>query len=71
MPGYTHLQPAQPITFGYYLLGVAYALEWAWQRISECFPRINKNPLGAGACAVVTFPIDREMTTHLLGFEAG
>ena len=40
MPGYTHLQPAQPITFGYYLLGVAYALERDWQRISECFPRI-------------------------------
>ncbi len=70
MPGYTHLQPAQPITFGYYLLGVAYALERDWQRISECYARINMNPLGAGACAGVTFPIDRRMTAHLLGFDA-
>lgn len=70
MPGYTHLQPAQPITFGYYLLGVAYALGRDWQRISECFARINQNPLGAGACAGVTFPIDRGMTTQLMGFEA-
>lgn len=70
MPGYTHLQPAQPITFGYYLLGVAYAIGRDWQRIAECYARINMNPLGAGAFAGVTFPIDRQMTTQLLGFDA-
>ena len=69
MPGYTHFQPAQPITFGYYLLGAAFALERDWQRISECYVRINQNPLGAGACAGVTFPIDRQMTARLMGFD--
>lgn len=69
MPGYTHMQPAQPITFGYYLLGIAHALERDYQRISQCYTRINLNPLGAGALAGTPFPIDRRMTADLLGFD--
>jgi argininosuccinate lyase len=70
MPGYTHLQPAQPITFGYYLLGVAQALERDHARLAECWPRLNVNPLGTGALAGTSFPIDRALTTRLLGFDA-
>jgi len=68
MPGYTHLQPAQPITFGYYILGIAQALERDAQRLEQSYARINLNPLGAGALAGTTFPIDRMETTRLLGF---
>ena len=69
MPGYTHLQPAQPITFGYFLLGIAHALERDYRRIAECYPRINMNPLGTGALAGTSFPIDRAMTAEFLGFD--
>lgn len=68
-PGYTHLQPAQPITFGYYLLGVAHGIERDYQRISECYERINMSPLGAAAIAGTSFPIDRVGTAGALGFE--
>lgn len=69
MPGYTHMQPAQPITFGYYLLGIAHALERDQERISQCYARINLSPMGACALAGTTFPIDRGMTAELLGFD--
>ncbi|WP_274426900.1 argininosuccinate lyase [Chelativorans sp. YIM 93263] len=68
-PGYTHLQPAQPITFGYYLLGVAHGIERDYQRIADCYTRINKCPLGAAAIAGTSFPIDRKMTALALGFD--
>jgi argininosuccinate lyase len=68
MPGYTHLQPAQPVTFGWYLLGIAQALERDGQRLDQAYPRLNLNPLGAGALACTTFPIDRMETARLLGF---
>jgi len=68
MPGYTHLQPAQPVTFGFYLCGIAKALERDTQRIVDCYQRINVSPLGAGAIAGTSFPIDREMTAGLLAF---
>ncbi|HSB69729.1 MAG TPA: argininosuccinate lyase [Candidatus Methylomirabilis sp.] len=68
MPGYTHLQPAQPVTFGWYLLGIAQALERDGQRLDQAYPRLNRNPLGAGALAGTTFPIDRQETARLLGF---
>lgn len=67
MPGYTHLQPAQPITFGHYLAGVAAALERDTQRIVAVYPGVNLSPLGAGALAGTTFPIDRQYTSALLG----
>jgi argininosuccinate lyase len=68
MPGYTHLQPAQPITFGYYLLGLAQALTRDHDRLDGCYRRLNANPLGTGAMAGTSFPIDRDLTTALLGF---
>jgi argininosuccinate lyase len=69
MPGYTHLQPAQPLTFGYYLAGLAHALERDYRRIIGCWPRINVCPLGAGALAGTSFPIDRVATAGWLGFD--
>lgn len=69
MPGYTHLQPAQPITFGWYLAGVAQALERDQRRLAEGWPRINRSPLGAGAIAGTSFPIDRSATAAFLGFD--
>lgn len=70
MPGYTHLQPAQPVTFGYHLAGFAHGLERDYQRIVECLRRTNVSPLGAGAMAGTSFKIDRDATAQLLGFDA-
>ncbi|MGE3994529.1 MAG: argininosuccinate lyase [Variibacter sp.] len=69
MPGYTHMQPAQPITFGYYLLGIAAGLERDYGRIAGCWERLNRCPMGAGALAGTTFPIDRDDVAALLGFD--
>jgi argininosuccinate lyase len=69
MPGYTHLQPAQPITFGHYLVGVAAALERDTHRLAAVYPSVNLSPLGACALAGTTFPIDRQYTSSLLGFD--
>lgn len=69
MPGYTHLQPAQPITFGWYLLGILKAIERDYERIESCCARINLNALGAGALAGTSYPISRRRTAELLGFE--
>lgn len=68
MPGYTHLQPAQPITFGYYLLNVAAGLEREQARIAGAYGRIDCCPLGSAALAGTSFPIDRDRTAVLLGF---
>lgn len=68
MPGYTHLQPAQPITFGYYLLNVAAGLEREQERIAAAYPRIDLCPLGSAAFAGTSFAIDRDRTARLLGF---
>lgn len=70
MPGYTHLQPAQPVTFGWYLLGLLKAFERDHDRIAGCYQRINLNPLGAGALAGTSYPISRTRTQELLGFDA-
>jgi argininosuccinate lyase len=69
MPGYTHLKPSQPITFGYYLTGVAAALERDTRRVERAWDATNLNPLGAAAMAGTSFPLDRQMTTRLLGFD--
>lgn len=69
MPGYTHLQPAQPITFGYYLTGLASALERDAERLLDAWKRVNLSPMGAAALATTTFPIDRALTAELLGFD--
>ena len=70
MPGYTHLQPAQPITYGFYLCGVAQALARDGDRLAQAYDGINRSALGAGALAGTSFAIDREATARLLGFAA-
>ncbi len=69
MPGYTHLQPAQPITFGYFLTNVAAALSREHDKIAAVYSRINLCSLGAAALAGTSFPIDRHRTAALLGFD--
>jgi argininosuccinate lyase len=69
MPGYTHLQPAQPITFGFYLTGLASALERDAARLLDAWPRLNLSPMGAAALATTTFPVDRALVARLLGFD--
>lgn len=68
MPGYTHLQHAQPITFGWYLLGLENALARDSGRLEDALARMDECPLGAGALAGTRFAIDRERTAKLLGF---
>jgi len=68
MPGYTHLQPAQPTTVAHWLLSYESALGRDVERLLDCYARVNRSPLGAGAFAGVSFPIDRERTAALLGF---
>ena len=69
MPGYTHLKPAQPISFGYYLSAVANALERDSRRMERVYETVNLCPLGAAALAGTSFPIDRNLTARLLGFD--
>ena len=69
MPGYTHLQRAQPVTFGHYLCAWAMMLVRDAGRLSDARKRLNQCPLGACALAGTTFPIDREMTAAALGFD--
>ena len=65
---YTHLQPAQPVTFAHYLLSYFDALTRDFQRIKEAFERVNQSPLGSCALATTSFPINRDRTSDLLGF---
>jgi len=65
---YTHLQPAQLVTFAHYLLSHFAALERDLQRLQSTYTRVNLCPLGAGALATTSFPINRERTAELLGF---
>ena len=69
MPGLTHLQSAQPVTAGHHLLAWVEMLERDWQRCRDCRRRVNISPLGSGALAGTSFPIDREMTAAELGFQ--
>lgn len=68
MPGFTHLQVAQPVTFGHHLLAWNEMLERDWGRLGDCLQRLNQCPLGAAALAGTTFPINRHMTAEALGF---
>jgi argininosuccinate lyase len=70
MPGFTHLQTAQPVTFGHHLLAWNEMLERDFARLQDCRKRTNVMPLGAAALAGTTYPIDRAMTAELLGFDA-
>ena len=69
MPGFTHLQVAQPVTFGHHLLAYAEMFERDMERLQDCRKRINRLPLGAAALAGTTFPINRHRTAELLGFD--
>lgn len=66
--GYTHLQHAQPTTFGHHLLAYANALRRDYERLMDAYKRVDMNPLGSAALTTTSFPIDRKMTTELLGF---
>lgn len=66
--GYTHLQHAQPTTFAHHLLAYANALRRDYERLMDAYKRVDMNPLGSAALTTTSFPIDREMTTELLGF---
>ncbi|MBT2571679.1 argininosuccinate lyase [Planococcus sp. ISL-110] len=68
VPGYTHLQRAQPISFGHHLMTYFWMLQRDKERLMESVKRIDISPLGAGAMSGTTFPIDREMSAELLGF---
>jgi argininosuccinate lyase len=69
MPGYTHLQHAQPTTLAHHLLSYCDAYLRDLERMNNSYRRINLNPLGAGALATTSFPIDRDKTAQLLGFD--
>jgi len=69
MPGFTHLQTAQPITFGHHMMAWFEMLQRDQERLADCNKRVNIMPLGAAALAGTTYPIDRRLTAGLLGFE--
>jgi argininosuccinate lyase len=69
MPGFTHLQTAQPVTFGHHLLAYVEMLDRDRGRLADCRRRLNECPLGSAALAGTAFPIDRAMTAEALGFD--
>lgn len=69
MPGFTHLQVAQPVSFGHHMLAYVEMLGRDDERMADCRKRVNRMPLGAAALAGTTYPIQRETTARLLGFE--
>jgi argininosuccinate lyase len=71
IPGYTHLQRAQPVYFAHHLLAYVEMIERDYQRLGHCFLRVNVCPLGSGALAGSTLPLDRELVATLLGFVDG
>ena len=70
IPGYTHLQRAQPVSLAHHLLAYFAMCQRDWQRLTDLQKRINISPLGCGALAGTTFPIDREFSANLLGFDS-
>ncbi len=68
LPGFTHLQTAQPITFGHHMLAWFEMLQRDRERLADCNKRVNIMPLGSAALAGTTYPIDRQQTARLLGF---
>lgn len=69
MPGFTHLQPAQPVTFGHHLLAYVEMFGRDGGRFADARARMNESPLGSAALAGTSFPIDRQMTAEALGFD--
>ena len=70
MPGFTHVQHAQPVTFGHWLMAHFFRLHRDGERLMDSYKRLNISPLGSSALAGTTYPIDRLHTAQLLGFEA-
>lgn len=70
MPGFTHLQTAQPVSFGHHMMAWYEMLGRDYGRLADCRRRVNQSPLGAAALAGTTYPIDREYTAQQLGFDA-
>jgi len=70
MPGYTHLQKAQPVTLAHHLMAYAEMLKRDWERLSDCYKRTDVLPQGSGALAGTTYPLDREWVAKELGFSA-
>ena len=68
MPGYTHMQKAQPITFAHHIMAYAEMLKRDYGRLLYCYERMNEMPLGSGALATSTYPIDRNFVSNELGF---
>ncbi len=69
IPGYTHLQRAQPLSLAHHLLAYFQMSQRDWERLADVYKRTNISPLGCGALAGTTFPIDRHYTAEVLGFE--
>lgn len=69
IPGYTHLQRAQPLSLAHHLLAYFHMLQRDWERLGDVYRRVNISPLGSGALAGTTFPIDRHYTAELLHFD--
>ncbi len=69
LPGFTHMQVAQPVTFGHHMLAYVEMFGRDAERMADCRKRVNRLPLGAAALAGTTFPIDRERVAHTLGFD--
>ncbi|WP_019505110.1 argininosuccinate lyase [Pleurocapsa sp. PCC 7319] len=69
IPGYTHLQRAQPLSLAHHLLAYFQMAQRDWERLNDVYKRTNISPLGCGALAGTTFPIDREYSAELLGFD--
>jgi argininosuccinate lyase len=69
MPGFTHMQHAQPVTLGFHLMAYVFKLQRDVERLREAYRRVNVSPLGSAALAGTTYDIDRHMTADLLGFE--
>src|SRR6185503_16180489 len=70
IPGYTHLQRAQPVYLAHHLLAYVEMFDRDYARVGDCFARVNVCPLGSGAIAGSTLPLDREFVAKLLGFSA-
>ncbi len=70
MPGYTHLQNAQPVTFAHHVLAYVEMFKRDYGRLSDCYKRTNVMPLGAGALATTTYPLNRELVCESLDFES-
>lgn len=68
--GYTHLQHAQPITVAHHMMAHVQALKRDYERLEDTYKRVNLNPLGSAAMTTTSFPIDRQFTTEMLGFDS-